>query len=74
LFFGTATHEVCAEDAKPYFSPACSEIPQEYLMYGKEVLGRLTENLQADFVQALRGDVPDNQPKTVEKRHIFALI
>ena len=43
-------------------------------MYGKEVLGRLTENLQADFVQALRGDVPDNQPKMVEKRRIFALI
>ena len=43
-------------------------------MYDKEVLGKLTENMQADFVQALRVDVPDNQPFLVEKRAIFALI
>ncbi len=43
-------------------------------MYGKEVLGKLTENMQADFVQALCVAVLSNQPFLVEKRAIFALI
>jgi hypothetical protein len=43
-------------------------------MYGKEVLGKLTGNMQADFVQALCVAVLSNQPFLVEKRPIFALI
>ena len=73
IFFRTATHRACAEDAKSYFLSGCSEIPQAYLMYDKEVLGKLTENMQADFVQALCVDVLSNQPFVVEKRAIFAL-
>ena len=73
MFFRTAAHRACAEDAKSDFSSGCSDIPQAYLMYGKEVLGKLTGNMQADFVQALCVAVLSNQPFLVEKRPIFAL-
>ena len=71
--FQAIPHRACAKDAKSYFLSGCSEIPQAYLMYDKEVMGKLTENMQADFVQALCVAVLSNQPFLVEKRPIFAL-
>ncbi len=43
-------------------------------MYDKEVLGKLTENMQADFVQALCVAVLSIQPFLVEKMPVSALI